>query len=213
MNEKVIDIFRIWGLAGLLLGLLPRRAPAPRRQARDTSRRHPALIWRAVMRRRCATTRPPLSWFEDALKTDPESPELISRTFLMEASEGRFDRARLLAESELKLDPTDAVAELILLIERIKAGDKAGALARADALPGGRRASLSRPAGAGLDSDGGGRRRRRRRRAAATRQIQRLRPAQISTSSVFSMILPGSPTRRKTTSRRRSRRAGSSTGG
>src|ERR1700682_1390227 len=74
-------------------------------------------------------------WFEDALKSDPESPELITRTFLMEASEGRFDRARALAEKELKLDPTDAVAELILLIDRVKAGDKAGALARAETLP------------------------------------------------------------------------------
>ena len=53
----------------------------------------------------------------------------------MEASEGRFDRARPLAERELQLDPTDAVAELILLIDRIKAGDTAGALARAEALP------------------------------------------------------------------------------
>jgi tetratricopeptide (TPR) repeat protein len=75
------------------------------------------------------------AFFEDALKQDPESPELISRTFLMEASEGRFDRARVLAEKELKLDPTDAVAELVLLIDRFKAGDRAGALARAEALP------------------------------------------------------------------------------
>jgi tetratricopeptide (TPR) repeat protein len=74
-------------------------------------------------------------WFEDALKSDPESPELINRTFLMEASEGRFDRARALAEKELKLDPTDAVAELILMVDRIKTGDNKGALARAEALP------------------------------------------------------------------------------
>jgi tetratricopeptide (TPR) repeat protein len=75
------------------------------------------------------------SWFEDALRADPESPELITRTFLMEASEGRFERARTLAESELKLDSTDAVAELVLLMDRVQAGDKPGALARAEALP------------------------------------------------------------------------------
>jgi len=75
------------------------------------------------------------SWFEDALRADPESPELITRTFLMEASEGRFERARTLAESELKLDATDAVAELVLLMDRIQASDKPGALARAEALP------------------------------------------------------------------------------
>src|SRR5260370_15541937 len=46
-------------------------------------------------------------WFEGALRADPESPELITRTFLLEASECKFDRARSLAESELKLDPSD----------------------------------------------------------------------------------------------------------
>ena len=55
-----------------------------------------------------------VSWFEDALKADPGSPELITRTFLMEASVGRFDRARPLAESELKFDSTDAIADLVL---------------------------------------------------------------------------------------------------
>src|ERR1700731_2801247 len=56
------------------------------------------------------------AWFEDALKSDPESPELITRTFLMEASEGRFERARAPAEKELRLDPTQAVGQLLLLI-------------------------------------------------------------------------------------------------
>src|SRR5260370_8376061 len=76
-----------------------------------------------------------VTWFEDALRADPGSPELITRTFLMDASVGRSDRAQALAESELKLDSTDAMAELVLLVERVKAGDKAGAVARADALP------------------------------------------------------------------------------
>jgi tetratricopeptide (TPR) repeat protein len=75
------------------------------------------------------------SWFEGALRADPESPELITRTFLMEASVGRFDRARTLAEHELKLDSTDAVAQLVLLMDRVRARDKPGALARAEALP------------------------------------------------------------------------------
>lgn len=74
-------------------------------------------------------------WFEDALRADPQSPELIARTFLMEASVGRFERARALAESELKVDSSDTVAQLVLLVDRVAAGDKAGALARAEALP------------------------------------------------------------------------------
>ena len=74
-------------------------------------------------------------WFEEALRADPGSPELITRTFLMDASVGRFDRAQALAESELKLDSTDAMAQLVLLMDRVIAGDKAAAISRADALP------------------------------------------------------------------------------
>ena len=74
-------------------------------------------------------------WYEKALGFDPKAPELISRTFLMEVSVGRFDRARQLAEQELKLDPSDALAELVLLVERLKANDAAGALKYASALP------------------------------------------------------------------------------
>ncbi len=53
----------------------------------------------------------------------------------MEANDGHFDRAVPLAEKALKLDSSDAVADLVLLVDRAKAGDKAGALARAEALP------------------------------------------------------------------------------
>jgi tetratricopeptide (TPR) repeat protein len=75
------------------------------------------------------------SWYEAALASDPDSPELISRTFLMEVTDGHFERARQLAESEIKIDPSDAIAQLVLMVGRLKAGDQAGALARAEALP------------------------------------------------------------------------------
>src|SRR5207248_2187951 len=65
----------------------------------------------------------------------PDSPEVISRTFLMEVSVGHFDRALALAPKELKLDPSDAIAQLVLLSERLKTGDAAGALKYATALP------------------------------------------------------------------------------
>jgi tetratricopeptide (TPR) repeat protein len=53
----------------------------------------------------------------------------------MEATEGRLAEARPLAESELKVDPSDAVAQLVLLLDEAKAGRSAAALARAEALP------------------------------------------------------------------------------
>src|SRR5579862_2448566 len=74
-------------------------------------------------------------WYQKAIGGDPEAPDLISRSFLMEVCVGHFDRAGALAPSELKLDPGDAVAELVLLVERLGAGDGAGALKHAAALP------------------------------------------------------------------------------
>jgi tetratricopeptide (TPR) repeat protein len=74
-------------------------------------------------------------WYEKAIAADPEAPELISRTFLMQASVGNFERARVLAKKELKLDPTDAIAHLVLVVDRLKAGDTADALKSAASLP------------------------------------------------------------------------------
>jgi tetratricopeptide (TPR) repeat protein len=74
-------------------------------------------------------------WYEKAIANDPQAPELISRSFVMEVSTGRFDRARRLADDELKIDPTDALADLVLLVDRLKAGDSAGAVRYASALP------------------------------------------------------------------------------
>ena len=73
--------------------------------------------------------------FEKANAADPDAPELISRTFLMEVCVGHFERARALAPKELKLDPGDAIAELVLVVEALKAGDTAAALKHAAALP------------------------------------------------------------------------------
>jgi tetratricopeptide (TPR) repeat protein len=75
------------------------------------------------------------TWYEKALRADPQAPELIHRTFLMETSEGRFARATVLAASELERDPKDAVAQLVELVARARKGDMAGALALAEQLP------------------------------------------------------------------------------
>ncbi|HTW50367.1 MAG TPA: tetratricopeptide repeat protein [Stellaceae bacterium] len=75
------------------------------------------------------------SWFEKAITADPNSPELISRTFLMAVGAGNFDRAQPLAQQELKVDPTDALAGLVMIVERLKANDDAGAVKYAAALP------------------------------------------------------------------------------
>ena len=75
------------------------------------------------------------SWFEKAIAADPEASELISRSFLMEATVGHFDRARALAPKALKLKPGDAVAQLVLVIDRLKSGDAAGAIKRAAGMP------------------------------------------------------------------------------
>jgi len=75
------------------------------------------------------------SWFDKAIVADPASPELISRTFLMAVGAGNFDRARALSHEELKLDPSDALAQLVLLVDRLQAGDTEGAIRYAEGLP------------------------------------------------------------------------------
>jgi tetratricopeptide (TPR) repeat protein len=75
------------------------------------------------------------AWFDKAIVADPDAPELISRTFLMAVGAGNFDRARPLADQVLKLDGTDALARLVLIIDRLKAGDNTGALQNATSLP------------------------------------------------------------------------------
>jgi tetratricopeptide (TPR) repeat protein len=75
------------------------------------------------------------SWFEKAIVSDPTSPELISRTFLMAVGAGNFERAKPLAEQELKLDATDGLAGLVMIVDRLKANDAAGAVRYAAALP------------------------------------------------------------------------------
>src|ERR1700730_201312 len=137
MGKSVIDIYRIWGAAGLLLPALAGASEAA--PSLDNPEATVEAPFGAYLAGRHAQHmrdyQSAVTWFEDALRAGPDSPELITRTFLMHASVGRFDRAQALAESELKLDSTDAMAELVLLVERVKAGDKGGAVARADALP------------------------------------------------------------------------------
>src|SRR3954451_11760084 len=75
------------------------------------------------------------SWYEKAIAADPDSPELINRTFVMAISVGRFEKARPLAERQLTLEPSAAVAQLVLLTERLRAGDANGALKYATTMP------------------------------------------------------------------------------
>src|ERR1700746_48501 len=130
MRKLVIDAYRIWGAAGFLLAGLAAGASeaAPTLDKPDTPVQAPFgpyLAGRHAQHMRDYQSA--VTWFEDALRSDPESPELITRTFLMDASVGRFDRAQTLAESELKLDSPDAMAELVLLVGPVKGGDKGGA--------------------------------------------------------------------------------------
>jgi tetratricopeptide (TPR) repeat protein len=75
------------------------------------------------------------AWFEKAITADPDAPELINRTFLMAVGAGNFDRARPLAGEVLKLDPSDALAQMVLILDKLKAGDNAGAAKYAATLP------------------------------------------------------------------------------
>jgi tetratricopeptide (TPR) repeat protein len=141
MGIAVSDWLKIWAQAGLVAGAvvaatanaaaLSERVPVP-----DASGASPYGAYLAGRHAQEKSNYDAAArWYEQVLRADPQSPEVISRTFLMEANDGHFDRAVPLAGKALKLDSSDAVANLVLLIDRVKANDKAGALARAEALP------------------------------------------------------------------------------
>ncbi|MGH7029794.1 MAG: tetratricopeptide repeat protein [Stellaceae bacterium] len=134
----MIEIARIGRLAGFLLAAFASTAglAAPSTEGPANSAGSPYgayLAGRHAQEER--DYRAAALWYREALRADPQSPELISRAFSMEADNGHFSEARPLAEQELKLDGSDAVANLVLMVDRLNAGDPAGALASAEALP------------------------------------------------------------------------------
>jgi tetratricopeptide (TPR) repeat protein len=137
MGMAVIDWLKSGPLAGLLVGALAATAGAA--SSGDMPVPAAASPYGAYLAGRHAqqegSYRAAARWYEQALRADPRSPEVISRTFLMEADDGHFNEAVPLAQQALRLDSSDAVADLVLMVDRAKAGDKAAALARAEALP------------------------------------------------------------------------------
>jgi tetratricopeptide (TPR) repeat protein len=141
--ESVIEpgsrrpVMQALGAALILAGL--GTAPAVMAAAQDKPAAGPEHLFGEYLAGRHAQQRRDFSGaaksFEKAIAADPDSPEVISRSFLMEVSVGHFDRALALAPKELKLDPGDAIAQMVLLIDRLKAGDNAAALKYAAALP------------------------------------------------------------------------------
>ena len=126
-------------LAGLGVAPAAMAAPQDKPAAPDKAAAGPEHLFGEYLAGRHAQQRRDFSsaakWFEKAIAADPDAPEVISRSFMMEVSVGHFDRALALAPKELKLDPGDAIAQMVLLIDRLKAGDTAGALKYAAALP------------------------------------------------------------------------------
>jgi tetratricopeptide (TPR) repeat protein len=74
-------------------------------------------------------------YFGRALAQDPNDVDLINKTFLFDTSEGRIAEALRLAERITQVDPAAPLPNLVLAVERLKAGDYAGAAARVDILP------------------------------------------------------------------------------
>jgi tetratricopeptide (TPR) repeat protein len=137
MRIAVVNGCRIWSFVTLLFATLAAgaSAAAPSVEKSGTSSEMPYGAYLAGRHaQHVRDYQAAASWFEDALRADAESPELITRTFQMEASIGQFKRARRLAESELKIDGTDTVALLVLLMDRVREGDKSGALDLAEKL-------------------------------------------------------------------------------
>ena len=74
-------------------------------------------------------------YFGQALAQDPSDYELMNKTFLFELSEGRMDTAKELAARINRIDATSPLPNLVLVLERLKSGDFAGADGEAQNLP------------------------------------------------------------------------------
>jgi tetratricopeptide (TPR) repeat protein len=74
-------------------------------------------------------------YFGRALAQDPNDVDLINKTFLFDTSEGRIAEALRLAQRITQADPAAPLPNLVLAVERLKAGDYAGAAAHVDVLP------------------------------------------------------------------------------
>jgi tetratricopeptide (TPR) repeat protein len=138
MRRSVLDACRSWSLAGVVLAGLSAGTSAASPSADKSEPVTDALFGSYLAGRHAQHIRDyqaAAGWFEEALQADPEAPELITRTFLMKVSVGQFAQARILAEKELKIDSSDAVAQLVLLLGKVEKGDRPAALAYAEALP------------------------------------------------------------------------------
>jgi len=70
-----------------------------------------------------------------ALAEDPANVDLMRRTFVLRVSQGRMAEAVPLAEHLADVDHNSGLADLVLLLQAVKAGDFAAALQRARLLP------------------------------------------------------------------------------
>ncbi len=74
-------------------------------------------------------------YMNQALARDPGNFDLLQRTFVLRVSEGRLTEAVPLAQRVVKVNQTDGLAQLVLLLEEVKTGDFKAAVDRARLLP------------------------------------------------------------------------------
>ena len=95
-------------LMATVFGMTPAvmAAPQDKPAAQDKSAGAPDHLFGEYLAGRHAQQRRDFSgaakWFEKAIVADPDAPEVISRSFLMEVSVGHLDRALALAAKELR---------------------------------------------------------------------------------------------------------------
>jgi tetratricopeptide (TPR) repeat protein len=70
-----------------------------------------------------------------ALAEDPGNNDLVRRTFVLRVSDGRIAEALPLAQRIVQLDPANGLAQIVLLLQEVKAGNFDAAAQRARALP------------------------------------------------------------------------------
>ncbi len=70
---------------------------------------------------------PAADYFEAALESNPDDPELIRATLHVVLADGRIERAQRLAGRLTRIEPADGVGRLVRTLDRVASGDFRGA--------------------------------------------------------------------------------------
>jgi tetratricopeptide (TPR) repeat protein len=127
-------------LGGLALALAACTAPTHGADVQPTDAAAPQSVLGAYLAARHAQQDHDFGnasrYMDHVLADDPDNSDLVRRTFVLRVSEGRIDEALPLAKRIVDLDHTAGLAQMVLMLRDVRAGDYNAAMGRVKAMTG-----------------------------------------------------------------------------